>query len=126
MDENSSLISIDNDSHFQKIADSFLGDDKRLRLVCTDGGQWLETNSSEKFDYIFADTWHGKFLVLEPTLEMLNRGGIYIIDDMIQQAHWPQGHVEKVDALIDILEKRKDLTLTKMMWATGLIIAVRK
>ena len=120
------MISIDNDSHFQKIADSFLGDDKRLRLVCTDGGQWIETNSAEKFDYIFADTWHGKFLMLEQTLTMLNKGGIYIVDDMIPQAHWPDGHREKVDVIIDTLEKREDLTLTKMTWASGIIIAVKK
>ena len=126
IDEASTLISIDNDSQLQKIADLFLGDDKRLRLVCTDGGKWIETNSNENFDYIFADTWHGKFLMLEETISMLNKGGLYIIDDMLPQANWPDGHSEKVSHLINVLEGRADLLITKMVWSTGIIIAVKK
>src|SRR3954462_10247059 len=44
MDQNSSLISIDNEPGFVEIAKSFLGDDKRLHLVITDGGKWVEDN----------------------------------------------------------------------------------
>src|SRR3954462_4163233 len=36
MDDNSSLISIDNEPEFLQIAERFLGDDKRLKLVTTD------------------------------------------------------------------------------------------
>lgn len=32
-------------------------------------------------DFIFADTWHGKYLMLAEVLDMLNPGGLYIIDD---------------------------------------------
>ena len=60
MDENSSLISIDNDSNFLAIAKTYLGDDNRLQLNCVDGGKWFEDNIEQKFDYIFADTWHGQ------------------------------------------------------------------
>jgi len=126
IDGASTLISIDNDSQLQKIADLFLGDDKRLHLVCTDGGKWIETNSNEKFDYIFADTWHGKFLMMDEVLSMLNKGGLYIIDDMLHQPTWPDGHAEKVSHLIDVLENREDLSITKLVWSTGIIIAVKK
>jgi predicted O-methyltransferase YrrM len=126
MDEGSTLVSIDNDSRFQKIADRLLGSDKRLSLVCMDGGEWIEQSKNEKFDYIFADTWHGKFLMLEETLAMLNKGGFYILDDMVAQPNWPDGHAEKVHRLNNVLEMRDDLSVTKQVWATGIIVAVKK
>ena len=60
MDKDSTLLSIDNDPLFLDIARDKLGYDGRLALELTDGGQWVEKNKSQKFDYIFADTWHGK------------------------------------------------------------------
>lgn len=74
----------------------------------------------------FADTWHGKYLLLDDTLSMLNKGGIYIIDDMLPQPNWPDGHHEKALKLINDLEARVDLQITKQVWATGIIIAVKK
>lgn len=56
MDNDSSLISIDNEPEFLETAREFLGEDKRLNLIYTDGGQWMENNQHQKFDYIFADT----------------------------------------------------------------------
>lgn len=126
MDQDSSLVSIDHDPAFLEIAQRFLGDDSRLDLVLTDGGEWLQANKDRKFDYIFADTWHGKYLMLEQALAMLNRGGLYILDDMLPQPNWPEGHQEKALDLIASLEEREDLVLTKQVWATGIIVAVKK
>ena len=126
MDTASSLISIDNDAAFVEIAKRFLGNDNRLNLVVSDGGKWIEENKAQKFDYIFADTWHGKYLVLDEALSMLNKGGLYIIDDMLPQPNWPEGHQEKAINLISYLEKREDLLLTKQVWSTGITIAVKK
>jgi predicted O-methyltransferase YrrM len=126
MDAASTLVSVDNDAKFVAIAERFLGNDNRLKLTITDGGTWVEENRHNKFDYIFADTWHGKYLVLDEVLEMLNKGGIYIIDDMLPQPNWPDGHAQKAISLIAYLEERKDLLLTKQVWATGIILAVKK
>jgi predicted O-methyltransferase YrrM len=126
MDAASILISIDNDPLFLKIANDKLGFDNRLDLVLADGGTWVEENKHQKFDYIFADTWHGKYLLLDEVLSMLNKGGLYIIDDMLPQPNWPDGHPEKVINLIAYLETREDLILTKQVWATGIIVAVKK
>ena len=126
MDTASSLISIDNDAAFVEIAKRYLGNDNRLNSVVSDGGKWIEENKTQKFDYIFADTWHGKYLVLDEALSMLNKGGLYIIDDMLPQPNWPEGHQEKAINLISYLEKRDDLLLTKQVWSTGIIIAVKK
>ena len=126
MDAGSSLVSIDNDPAFLEIAQRFLGEDERLRLMLTDGGEWVEQNGHLRFDYIFADTWHGKYLLLDEVLAMLNKGGIYIIDDMLPQPNWPDGHHEKAASLVACLELKKDLLLTKQNWATGIITAVKK
>jgi predicted O-methyltransferase YrrM len=126
MDANSTLISIDNDPVFLDIAKEALSLDKRLQLELSDGGEWIEKNKVQKFDYIFADTWHGKYLLLDEVLDMLNKGGLYILDDMLPQPNWPEGHSEKVDKLIAYLETRDDLLLTRQAWATGIIIAVKK
>ena len=126
MDYDSSLISIDNEPKFLEIAKKFLGYDKRLNLLSTDGGKWIEDNKHQKFDYIFADTWHGKYLLVDEVLSMLNKGGLYIIDDMLPQPNWPDGHQEKAIKLINYLETREDLLIAKQVWATGIIIAVKK
>ena len=126
MDAAAQMISVDNDEMFLNIARQFLGNDHRLTLICSDGGDWVNQNKNQKFDYIFADTWHGKYLMLDEVLSMLNKGGLYIIDDMLPKPNWPEGHHEKAINLVIELEKRSDLVLTKQNWATGIIIAVKK
>jgi predicted O-methyltransferase YrrM len=126
MDRDSTLTSIDNDQTFLEIAQGELGSDKRLSLVLADGGKWIEENKLKRYDFIFADTWHGKYLLLDQALDMLNKGGLYIIDDMLPQLNWPEGHSEKVDKLIAYLEASDDFLLTKQVWATGIIVAVKK
>jgi predicted O-methyltransferase YrrM len=126
MDASSALISIDNEQEVLNIAQQHLSEDKRLELICADGNEWIEKNHHQKFDYIFADAWPGKYFLLDETLSMLNKGGMYIIDDMLPQSNWPEGHEAKAGKLIEDLEKRNDITLTKQCWATGMIIATKK
>ena len=125
MDAEATLTSIDHDAQLVEIAQSFLGHDNRLKLICADGGEWVEGNRNQRYDYIFADSWHGKYLLLDEVLAMLNIGGLYIIDDMLPQPNWPEGHQEKVLGLINLLEQRRDVLLTKQSWATGIIVAVK-
>ncbi|QNF32501.1 class I SAM-dependent methyltransferase [Adhaeribacter swui] len=126
MDKDSTLVSVDNSADFLKITQDFLGHDERLQLICSDGGDWVAQNKNQKFDYIFADTWHGKYLLLDEVLEMLNTSGLYIIDDMLPQPNWPDGHAQKATKLLQVLDQRNDLVLTKQVWATGIVIAVKK
>jgi len=126
MDSDSTLISIDHDQNFLDIAIEFLASDTRLKLITTDGAEWVNNNKEQKFDYIFADTWHGKYLLLDEVLSMLNKGGLYIIDDMLPQSNCPDGHHQKAIDLVKYLESRGDLLLTKQCWATGIVVAVKK
>jgi len=126
MDKYSSLVSVDNAPDFLAIAGQFLGFDDRLSLIESDGGDWIIGNRLQRFDYIFADTWHGKYLLLDETLAMLDPGGLYILDDMLLQPNWPDGHQEKAATLIRTLESRCDLLLTSVAWATGIVIGVKR
>ncbi|MGV3762666.1 O-methyltransferase [Parapedobacter sp.] len=126
MDAAATLVSFDHDDALLAIARKHLGNDKRLSLVCADGGDWVRENEGQLFDFIFADTWHGKYLLLEEVLDMLRPGGLYIVDDMLPQPNWPEGHQEKALAFIRHLEGRDDLWMVKQHWATGIIIGVKR
>lgn len=126
MDKDATLVSFDYDPALLAIAKQFLGKDQRLTLVETDGETWVKANAGQRFDYIFADTWHGKYLLLEEVLAMLNPGGFYIVDDMLPQPNWPEGHADKAAGFVKYLESRSDLWLTKLHWATGVIVAVKR
>lgn len=126
MDADSSLVSLDNESTYQSIAERILGNDARLKLVCTDAGSWLEENENQRFDLIFADAWPGKYANLDATLRSLSVGGLYVIDDMLPQPNWPAGHGDNVDKLVADLESRNDLHIVKMAWSTGILIATKK
>lgn len=126
MDSNSSLVSIDNDDALLDIARKYLGGHDRLELVHSDGEVWVQKNLGQKFDYIFADTWHGKYLLLDEVLEMLNKGGLYIVDDMLPQSNWPEGHEEKAVNFVKYLESKSDIHLTMQNWASGIIMVSKK
>ncbi len=125
MDTHSNVISIDNDPELIEVATQALGADHRVQLVCEDGAQWLARYKGSGFDLIFADAWPGKYSDIDKTLSLLNPGGFYVIDDMMQQPNWPEGHEKKAEKLVEFLESRKDLHLTKMNWSTGIIIATK-
>lgn len=126
MDLKSSLVTIDNDPELVAVAAKFLGSDNRLSIVLADAHEWISENSNLRFDYIFADAWPGKYSMLDEVLAMLNEGGIYIIDDMLPQPNWPEGHDEKVKKLITDLESKDNLVLSKLDWSSGVILVVRK
>lgn len=125
MSENSNLISIDNSSEYQNIAKKYF-QESNVSFVCEDAEKWILNYKEEKFDLIFADAWPGKYVVLNETLNLLNSGGIYLIDDMLPQPNWPQNHDKNVEILIQNLEERKDIQLTKICWSTGLILITKK
>ena len=128
MDLQSTLLTVDNDAELVAIAQEQLGKDSRVEFHVEDGGAFIEklSNSKKLFDMVFADTWAGKYTHLEETLQFLKSGGLYVIDDMLPQSNWPEGHELKVSALIAELEKRSDLSVIKISWASGVIIAAKK
>jgi predicted O-methyltransferase YrrM len=126
MDADSSLLTVDNDEKALSVLSRHLGSDPRLTVHCGDGDEFLHLLAGQRFDFIFADTWAGKYRLLDEALALLKPSGLYVIDDMLPQPNWPPGHADKVANLVHVLEHRDDLHVTKMSWASGLIVATRK
>ena len=125
MDKRATLVTIDNDYRCSEIARKYLGKDPRISILFGDATQWLTDYKGQPFDLVFADTWAGKYQELETALNLLSMGGIYLIDDMEEQQHWPPGHKAAARKLANILDRRKDLFCTRLNWASGIIIAVK-
>ncbi|WKN46396.1 methyltransferase domain-containing protein [Tunicatimonas pelagia] len=125
MNARSEVISIDNNPELIEVASEAFVGYNRVQLVCADGKQWIKQYEGGKFDVIFADSWPGKYSAIDETLNLLKLGGFYVIDDMMFQSNWPEGHQQKAETLTDYLENREDLYLTKMNWSTGIIIATK-
>ncbi|HEV8084442.1 MAG TPA: methyltransferase domain-containing protein [Chitinophagaceae bacterium] len=124
MDKYSKLVTVDNNELLISVAKKNLKD-QRIEFVCADGYEWINEYKGSLFDVIFADAIPGKYDLFEETFALLRTGGFYIIDDMMQQPNWPEGHADKAETLIQNLEAREDIRLTKLNWSTGVIIAVK-
>ncbi|MEB2782002.1 class I SAM-dependent methyltransferase [Algoriphagus sp. C2-6-M1] len=125
MDDCGHLISIDNDPKLTEIVSQLFSLDARVNILCEDGTEWIKNYSGDKFDLIFADAWPGKYSELDEVLDLLKIGGLYVIDDMDEQPNWPKGHAAKAEELVEILEKKKDFTITKMNWSSGIILMTK-
>lgn len=123
---NSKILSIDNDPGLAKIAKDFFKSDPRVSIQEQEGGKWINAYKGELFDLVFADAWPGKYSDLDETLALIKPGGFYVVDDMLEQPNWPDGHHEKARQLINVLEAREDFQCTKLKWSTGIIIMTKK
>lgn len=125
MDAASRLDTVDTDPEVVAIAKRHLDADERVTFHIADGAEFIGKLQAGSFDFIYADAWPGKFSHLDEALALLRPGGIYIVDDLLPQANWPEGHAPKVPALIDALEHRFGFATMKLAWASGVMIVVR-
>jgi predicted O-methyltransferase YrrM len=126
MDATATLDTVDADEAVVAVAKRHLGVDSRVRFHVTDGAAFLRSAGTVRFDLIYADAWPGKFSQLDEALELLAPGGVYVIDDLLPQPNWPEGHAPKVPDLIADIEARSDFVTVKLAWASGLMIVVRR
>ena len=126
MDSGSHLDSVDNDEAVLEVARRHLESDPRVRFHLMDGAEFLQQSSPDRYDFIFADAWPGKFWELDSALSLLETGGIYVIDDLIAQPGWPDDHAPRIPALLAQLESRPGFVSTRLGWATGLVVLVRR
>jgi predicted O-methyltransferase YrrM len=125
MDADSRIDSIDNDARALEIARRHLGSDPRVTFSLADGADFLAKLRQEQFDLIYADTWPGKFTHLDLALSAVRVGGFYLVDDLMPQSNWPEGHAQKIAPLIVDLESRHGFVAVRLAWASGLLVLVR-
>jgi predicted O-methyltransferase YrrM len=124
-DARSFIVSIDNEASFQAVARNAFSQDSRITFECTNGADWLQANTGKQFDLIFADAWPGKFENLDAALEIVKVGGFYVIDDLLPQPNWPEGHAAKVEKLLGNLTQRPNFTWTSLHWSTGVLVGTK-
>lgn len=126
MDAASTLLTLELNEAVHCIAHEHLSGDPRVQFVLANAEQFLTSPDDRQFDFIFADTFPGKFYLRDEMLSRLRPGGLYIIDDLLPQPNWPENHQSNVDTLITALNTRSDLATTYLDWASGLIVAVKR
>jgi predicted O-methyltransferase YrrM len=125
MDPGATLDTVDTDPDVVAVAQRHLGADRRVTFHVVDGAEFLQKSTST-FDLIYADAWPGKYSQLNEALSLLRQGGMYVIDDLLPQANWPEGHAAKVPVLIDDIERREEFITVRLAWASGLMLVVRR
>jgi predicted O-methyltransferase YrrM len=126
MDPATRLETVDSDPSVVEVARIHLGGDPRVRFNIAEGGDWLRRWSGGPFDLVFADAWSGKFSDLDAALRLLAIGGLYVIDDLLRQPSWPDGHSPRIEPLLAELEGRSDLECVRLAWSSGLAVAVKR
>ena len=126
MDAATRLETVDSDPSVVEVARIHLGGDPRVRFNIAEGSDWLRRWSGGPFDLVFADAWSGKFSDLDAALRLLAIGGLYVIDDLLPQPSWPDGHGPRIEPLLAELEGRPDLACVRLAWSSGLAVAVKR
>jgi len=126
MDARAELDTVDTDAAVVAVARRHLEADTRVRFHVMDGTDFLRQSPAERFDLIYADAWPGKFTHLDDALALLRPGGLYVIDDLLPQASWPDGHAAKIPGLLEALERRRDVVTVRLAWASGLMLVARR
>jgi predicted O-methyltransferase YrrM len=126
MDAASTLDTVDTDENVVAVARRHLGGDRRVTFHVTDGAAFLAASPPAQFDLIYADAWPGKFSHIDQALALLEPGGIYVIDDLLPQPNWPEGHAPKVPVLVDDIERRAGFSTVRLAWASGLMMVVKR
>ncbi len=126
MDAQSTLVSVDVHASVQQVARDALGNDPRLSIQTEDAAALVRRQPPHSFDLVFADAMAGKYEALDEALAVVKPGGYYIIDDMLPQPSWPDGHADKVPLLMAKLSAKAEFQIVPMAWASGVVIAVKK
>ena len=85
----------------------------------------VQRQARSLFDLIFADAMLGKYQLLDETLALLRPGGVYVIDDMLPQDNWHEGHAPKVPQLLADIADRTGFRMVSMAWSSGLALVAR-
>ncbi len=126
MDASARLVTIDPDTHAQDVARGALGEDARIVFLAEDAGAYLRSGAPGSVDLIFADAMPGKYEDLDAALGLLTPGGLYVVDDLLPQPNWPDGHQARVEGLVTDLSARAELAVSLLPVGTGHLVATRR
>lgn len=100
--------------------------DQRLHVVIEDAADFLKGAGAlgQHFDLIFADAMPGKYEHLDLALDLVAKGGFYVVDDLSPTRGWTEG-APLAAKLIDQIEADPRFKSVDLDWSTGHFLAVR-
>ncbi|WP_200307762.1 O-methyltransferase [Streptomyces adelaidensis] len=125
MSSSARLTTVETDIDVQAIARRHLDHDRRIEFVTADADDFLSTYEGEPFDFAYVDCRPGKYHRLLDLLRLLQPGALYVVDDMLPQATWPEDHQPRVNGFLAQLPERPNLRATPMRWSSGLVVGAR-
>ncbi|MEV8113579.1 MULTISPECIES: O-methyltransferase [Streptomyces] len=119
------LVSVETDSRIQEVAARHLGTDSRVTFEQGGADEWLDRYDGPPLALAYVDCRPGKFHRLGDLLDLLEPGGLYVVDDLLPQGTWPDGHQARVDAWLAHVPSESKIRSTPMCWASGLLIGAK-
>ncbi|OCC09270.1 O-methyltransferase [Streptomyces sp. PTY087I2] len=119
------LTSVEMDPAHQAVAAEHLGHDTRVSFVSADADAWLDNYAGPPLALAYVDCRPGKFHRLDDLIDLLEPGGLYVVDDLLPQPTWPNDHQARVDSFVAHLPEHSNLLGTVATWASGLLVGTR-
>lgn len=125
MTKGATLVSVDGDSDMTEHAQRFLGNNPSLTLHNTDPLQLLNDKGKlrDRFDLIVASGRQGAAL-LDAAVKVLAPGGLLVASGL-GEAESGSADAAVLNGVIAALERNHALTLTKLNWSSGIVLAAR-
>lgn len=125
MDTTAHLLTVEADDIVQTAARHHLSADPRIAFDLADADAWITTYKGPRFTMAYVDCRPGKFHRMDELLDLLEPGGLYIVDDLLPQPTWPDDHQQRVDDYLASTPHIPKILATPMTWASGLLIGAR-
>lgn len=124
MSDDSQLWTVDIDATGSGVAKTHL--DLRLHVVVEDALSFMKGAQAlgQGFDLIFADAMPGKYEHRELALDLVAKGGFYVVDDLSPTRGWAEG-APLAAGLARQIEADPRFVSLDLDWSTGHLLAVR-
>ncbi|GAB3728340.1 O-methyltransferase [Nocardiopsis nanhaiensis] len=103
-----------------------LAGEDRVRVYHSDTRDWISDYGGPRYDIVFADAGHPKFLARDLTVGLLAPGGILVADDLLPQEKWVAQHPEWVGEFRSTIHDDERIVTVMVEWASGLALSVRR
>ncbi|MGE7439520.1 O-methyltransferase [Kitasatospora sp. NPDC001175] len=125
MTASSRLVTVEADPKVQTVAARHLAADDRVTFETADADAWLDAYDGPRFALAYVDCRPGKFHRLPDLLDLLEPGGLYVVDDLLPQVTWPGDHQPRVNSFLTRMPEQPKIRATPMRWASGLLVGAR-
>jgi predicted O-methyltransferase YrrM len=125
MNDDASLIVVEEDSAIYDICRWRLSGDPRVHLVPGPISEWLPNSRGSLFDLAYIDCENGTFEHQDDVVELLGRGALYIAGNLMPDFDVATTQAHSAEDFLDRLPATPHLRSVFMRWSSGLVVAAR-